>query len=104
MRRDVYNINDNNQNYNSANSSKDNNYQSVAQWTTNRLEANKIIAKVVPLRVASIHICLPNSNKFKLLSSIYGIILKRWNARARIHLGNPLEIRYKLQQYGKVLY
>ena len=34
--RDVYNnINDNNQNYNSANSSKDN-YQSVAQWTTNR--------------------------------------------------------------------
>ena len=76
----------------------------LAQWTKNRLEANKIIAKVVPLRVASIHICLPNSNKFKLLSSIYGIILKRWNARARIHLGNPLEIRYKLQQYGKVLY
>ncbi|MGK3753048.1 MAG: hypothetical protein ACI8RD_005355 [Bacillariaceae sp.] len=73
----------------------------LAQWRKERLEANALIATVAPLRIAAIHVCLPNSNKFKLLASVYGIALKVWNARTKIHLGNPIEIRYKLQQYGK---
>jgi hypothetical protein len=67
------------------------------------LAVNKILANVVPQRIAAIHICLPNSQIFGLVASFYGIALKLWNARTRIHLGNPTEIRYKLQQYGKCM-
>jgi hypothetical protein len=104
--QDVFNINesDNNDLYSNddaAIKAKANENHTTAQWTKNRLEANSIIAKVVPLRVAAIHMCLPNSRIFKVVASVYGIALKVWSARTKIHLGNPIEIRYKLQQYGK---
>ena len=72
----------------------------IAQWTKERMEAISLVCKVTPSRVAAIHICLPNSNKFKALASFYGVALKASNARTKLHLGNPIEIRYKLQQYG----
>jgi hypothetical protein len=77
------------------------NEHNTTKRTKERLSVNSIIAKVVPLRVAAIHICLPNSQIFGVVASFYGIALKLWNARTRIHLGNPIEIRYKLQQHGK---
>jgi hypothetical protein len=78
-----------------------NDNQSLAQWSMERVEANALIEKVVPLRVAAVHICLPNSYKFKVLASFYDVASKTSTARTKIHLGNPIEIRYKLQQYGK---
>jgi hypothetical protein len=83
------------------NDNQNNDKQSMAQWSMERVEANALIEKVVPLRVAAVHICLPNSHKFKVLASVLGIVSKASNARTKIHLGNPIEIRYKLQQYGK---
>jgi hypothetical protein len=83
---DVYNSNDNDD---------ENDYRKE------RLEANHRIGKCVPLRVVAVHLCLPNSYKFKVLASFYGIASKASTARTKIHLGNPTEYRYKLQQYGK---
>jgi hypothetical protein len=73
----------------------------LAQWATHRLEANAIIAEVIPLRIAAMHVCLPNSPILQSLASNYGIALKALNARTKMHSGNPIEIRYELQQYGK---
>jgi hypothetical protein len=81
--------------------SHENDNYSVAQWRKERLEANTLIAKVTPIRIAAIHICLPYTNKYRVLTSFYGIALKALNARAKIHCGKPIEINYKLQQYGK---
>ena len=71
------------------------------QWATHRLKANDRILKVIPLRIAAIHINLPNPQIFKSLASVYSTTLNVWNARTKLHLGDPIEIRYKLQQYGK---
>ena len=68
-----------------------------------RIEANALIEQVVPIRIAAVHVCLPNVLKFKLLASVYGMISKASISRTKIHLGNPIEIRYQLQQYGKLL-
>ena len=80
----------------------DNAIHNTTKYTKERLSVNHILAKLVPQRMTAIHICLPNSQIFGLVASFYGIALKSWNARTRIHLGNPTEIRYKLQQYGKL--
>jgi hypothetical protein len=66
-----------------------------------RLTANARFAKVVPLRVAAVHFCLPDSHLFKVIASVFGMTSKALNVRTKIHLGHPTEIRYKLQQYGK---
>jgi hypothetical protein len=66
-----------------------------------RLEANHRISKCVPIRVVAVHLCLPNSYIFKLLASVYGAASKGSTTRTKIHIGNPIEIRYKLQQFGK---
>jgi hypothetical protein len=66
-----------------------------------RMIANGRIGKVVPIRVAAVHICLPNSHLFKVVANVFGMASKALNVRTKIHLGHPTEIRYKLQQYGK---
>ncbi|OEU10954.1 hypothetical protein FRACYDRAFT_246827, partial [Fragilariopsis cylindrus CCMP1102] len=88
------------ENNNKKDDDDDNAIHNTTKYTKERLSVNHILAKLVPQRMTAIHICLPNSQIFGLVASFYGIALKSWNARTRIHLGNPTEIRYKLQQYG----
>jgi hypothetical protein len=73
----------------------------LGQWTKDRMEANACITNVAPLRVAAAHVCLRKKYMFKVLESFYGFTIKAMNARTKIHFGNPIEMRYKLQEFGK---
>ena len=64
-----------------------------------RSELNATVAKVIPIRLTAVHICLPQSS-LSLIASNFVLNLQQWSTRTRIHLGNPLEIRYQLQGYG----
>uniref|UniRef100_A0A7S4ENX2 DUF6824 domain-containing protein n=1 Tax=Pseudo-nitzschia australis TaxID=44445 RepID=A0A7S4ENX2_9STRA len=64
-----------------------------------RSEINAVVGGVIPIRITAIHICLPRSSRFQIVSS-FVLQLKQYSTRIRIHLGDPLEIRYKLQGYG----
>ena len=66
-----------------------------------RLDTISRTANCTPVRFAAIHWCLPDSHVFKLLTSVYGTAFRELATRIRFHLGNPIEIRYKLQQFGK---
>ena len=68
-----------------------------------RLDTISRTANCTPVRFAAIHWCLPDSHIFKLLTSVYGTTFRELATRIRFHLGNPIEIRYKLQQFGKYL-
>lgn len=73
---------------------------SQKKFLRDRVTANAIVAKVTPMRLAAIHVCLPNKPVYHIVSHLYGMVLAKWNSRTKIHLGNPLELRYCLQGYG----
>ena len=70
-----------------------------------RLDSFSRIAQCIPVRIVAVHFCVPNSHRFKflnsVLNSVYGTSSRPLIPRVRFHLGNPIEIRYKLQQFGK---
>ena len=70
------------------------------KFSRDRASVNALVASVIPMRFAALHICLPDKPLFKVVTSIFGIVLSAWNSRTKIHLGNPLELKYCLQGYG----
>ena len=66
----------------------------------NRILNQGIIAVIVPVRLTCIHLCLPNTQVYRITGKIIGMALAAWNSRTKIHLGNPIEWRYALQAYG----
>ncbi|MGK3759204.1 MAG: hypothetical protein ACI8RD_011521 [Bacillariaceae sp.] len=100
----AYSINLSNSN---ENDNENNNNELAYIDRMERMKAYYILGKVVPQRMAAMHICLPNVQIFGVVASFYGIAFKLFNARTSIHArtklyaGNPIEIRYKLQQHGK---
>ena len=70
-----------------------------------RLDSFSRIAQCIPVRIVAVHFCVPNSHLFQflnsVLNSVYGTSSRPLIPRVRFHLGNPIEIRYKLQQFGK---
>jgi len=73
---------------------------SLLQKVKARVEANALVASVIPVRVAAMHICLPNSPLATILASLFSMHLGMWLPRVKFHFGNPLEQRYQLQGYG----
>eukprot|EP00536_Pseudo-nitzschia_multiseries_P003472 jgi/Psemu1/236728/estExt_Genewise1.C_540002 len=69
------------------------------KFLTDRVSATAAVAEVIPLRITAIHICLPKSAVTQV-GLTFAKTLKAWNARTKIHLGHPLELKYALQGYG----
>ncbi|OEU14423.1 hypothetical protein FRACYDRAFT_240962 [Fragilariopsis cylindrus CCMP1102] len=69
-----------------------------------RLDSISRIAQCIPVRIVAVHFCVPNSHLSQflnsVLNSVYGTSSRPLIPRVRFHLGNPIEIRYKLQQFG----
>jgi len=57
--------------------------------------------KGMPMRIAAMHICFQDQPIYRILNSmVYFAVTNYAKARFKIHIGEPLEIRYKLQGFG----
>ena len=63
-----------------------------------RVTTHAVVVGAVPMRIAAIHLCLPDM--FPILTKIYSMALGKWSARAKFHLGKSIELRYQLKGYG----
>lgn len=63
-----------------------------------RAETFGLFLRTIPVRVVSIHFCLPDIPWVRTLSSV--LVLSKLAPRSKYHFGNNLEIRYQLQGYG----
>uniref|UniRef100_A0A7S4ASV8 DUF6824 domain-containing protein n=1 Tax=Pseudo-nitzschia australis TaxID=44445 RepID=A0A7S4ASV8_9STRA len=79
--------------------SNNSNVMKNLKFLKERTEINAVVGGVIPIRITAVHICLPRSSLSQIASS-FVLHLKQYSTRLRIHLGDPLEIRYKLQGYG----
>ena len=66
-----------------------------------RLDSLSRTLQSIPIRIVALHFCVPDSHLFKFLNTVYGTSSRPLIPRVRFHLGNPIEILYKLQQFGK---
>lgn len=67
----------------------------------NRVKTHAIVAYAVPMRVTAIHLCFcSDSSLFVVLTKIYSAAIGRLATRVKLHLGQPIEIRYQLKSYG----
>jgi len=61
---------------------------------------------LTPIRFSSVHFCGQNKPAFRLLSSMFYFGLPKNNidlkSRYKSHFGEPIELRYQLQGYGKL--
>ncbi len=63
-----------------------------------RVETLGLLLRTIPLRVVSMHYCLPDIPWVRTLSSV--LVLSKLAPRSKYHFGNNLELRYQLQGYG----
>uniref|UniRef100_A0A7S4EK76 DUF6824 domain-containing protein n=1 Tax=Pseudo-nitzschia australis TaxID=44445 RepID=A0A7S4EK76_9STRA len=57
--------------------------------------------KIVPVRIAAVHLCIPDSPWFKLASyMILQALTKTFRVRSRVHVGSIEECCYKLMTFG----
>ena len=59
--------------------------------------------EVVPIRYAGYHYCMPDNRVFRLIRSfavLFGGIGSQTKARMKLHIGEDIELRYKLESYG----
>eukprot|EP00536_Pseudo-nitzschia_multiseries_P017337 jgi/Psemu1/248095/estExt_Genewise1.C_15010010 len=55
----------------------------------------------LPIRIAALHFCIQNRPVYRILNSLFYFTLdSSYKSRYKVHIGEPLEIRYKLQGYG----
>eukprot|EP00531_Pseudo-nitzschia_arenysensis_P020497 CAMPEP_0116138764 /NCGR_PEP_ID=MMETSP0329-20121206/12951_1 /TAXON_ID=697910 /ORGANISM="Pseudo-nitzschia arenysensis, Strain B593" /LENGTH=318 /DNA_ID=CAMNT_0003633759 /DNA_START=244 /DNA_END=1197 /DNA_ORIENTATION=- len=55
----------------------------------------------LPMRVASLHLCFEDKPIYRLLNSLFHFTMNPYlKSRYKVHIGEPLEIRYELQGYG----
>mmetsp|Transcript_9759 Transcript_9759/g.23622 ORF Transcript_9759/g.23622 Transcript_9759/m.23622 type:complete len:683 (-) Transcript_9759:58-2106(-) len=55
----------------------------------------------LPIRIAALHFCIQNRPIYRILNSLFYFTLdSTYKSRYKVHIGEPLEIRYKLQGYG----
>jgi len=55
----------------------------------------------LPIRIAALHFCIQNRPVYRILNSLFFFALNSsYKLRYKVHIGEPLEIRYKLQGYG----
>jgi hypothetical protein len=84
---------------------EDSDSQEAQKFHASRMATHVLCASSVPFRVSAIHLCLPQKPMYKILKSIYGVAIgSRWNSRVKFHLGESIELRYELQQYGTFYY
>jgi len=69
-------------------------------YTRMRTNTNKIVGSIVPVRMAAVHMCLPDIPWANALSSMFELILSQWLPRTKFHFGNHVELRYQLQGFG----
>ena len=65
-----------------------------------RVTTHVTVASSVPMRVAAIHFCLPDTTLHHILTRIYGMALGNYGTRVKFHLGQSIELRYQLRGYG----
>ena len=71
------------------------------KFHSNRVKTHAIVAYAVPMRVSAIHLCFSsNSSLFVVLTKIYSAAIGVLSTRVKLHLGQPIEIRYHLKSYG----
>jgi hypothetical protein len=56
--------------------------------------------QAVPMRVAALHMCLPDKVAYRLVKANIALIMGDERKRIKIHLGNRTELQYNLQSYG----
>ena len=52
------------------------------------------------VRVCAIHLCTPDTPSFRFRRSIISLRAFQNRSRLRVHIGEPVELRYKLQGFG----
>jgi len=65
-----------------------------------RLSSKARVTKIVPIRLACVHMCYPNTQMYRFNGRVFGLVASFLNSRTKIHLGNPVEWRYALRTYG----
>jgi len=71
------------------------------KYTKNDIAYHKRYYRSQPIRVAAMHWCSQDKPIYRVLNSLYYFSLdSKSQSRYKVHLGEPLEIRYKLQAFG----
>jgi len=66
-----------------------------------RVIAHTKVAYAVPMRVAAIHLCFhSDSSFFHSILKVYSAAIGMLSTRVKMHLGQPIKIRYQLKSYG----
>jgi hypothetical protein len=61
----------------------------------------QMVFQCVPVRVAAIHFCTPpNDPFFRILNSVFALCIGGTRSRLKFHLGEPIELEYKVNSYG----
>lgn len=59
-----------------------------------------ILFKASPIRNASLHFCFPDTAAFHILRTMYSMTLLDERSRLKFHIGEEVELLYKLKSYG----
>mmetsp|Transcript_22713 Transcript_22713/g.48209 ORF Transcript_22713/g.48209 Transcript_22713/m.48209 type:complete len:481 (+) Transcript_22713:126-1568(+) len=54
----------------------------------------------IPLRTCSTHFCLPDKPYFHVIRTVFAMAHVVFRSRLKFHIGEEVELRYKLQSYG----